>query len=94
MCVNLSPRDLNPRPLLPHPISTYTCELIIALRVHGDTKLVSFESLPWVHLYSKMVKCLVKCIMFFYMSPNLLSHFSCTILYSTNKIWPHVNIFN
>ena len=68
MCVNLSLGDLNPRPLLPHPISTYTCELTIALRVHGDTKLVSFESLPWVHLYSKIVKCLVKCIMFIYIT--------------------------
>ena len=75
MCVNLSLGDLNPQPLLPQPTSTYTCELTIAIRVHDDTKLVSFESLPWVHLYSKMLKCLAKCIMFFYMSPNLLSPF-------------------
>ena len=68
MCVNLSSGDLNPQLLLSHPISTYTCELTITLRVQGDTKLVSFESLPWVHLYSKIVKCLVKCILFIYIT--------------------------
>ena len=68
MFVNLSPEDLNSQPLLPHPTSTYTCGLTIALRVHSDTKLVPFESLPWVHLYSKMVRCLVKCILFIYIT--------------------------
>ena len=68
MFVNLSFGDLNSQPLLPHPISTYTCGLTIALRVHSDTKLVPFESLPRVHSYSKMVKCLVICILFIYIT--------------------------
>ena len=33
ICVKLLPEDLNPGPCLPHPTSTYICEVIIALKV-------------------------------------------------------------
>ena len=36
MCVKLPPRDLNFDPYPPHPTSTYTCGVTIALRVCGD----------------------------------------------------------
>ena len=35
MCVKLPPGDLNPGPCSPHPINTYTYEVINALRVCG-----------------------------------------------------------
>ena len=35
MCVKFLLGDLNPDPCPPHPISTYTCEVTITLRVYG-----------------------------------------------------------
>ena len=35
MCVKFSPGDLNPASYPPHPISTYTCEVTITLRVYS-----------------------------------------------------------
>ena len=35
MCVKLPPKDLNSSPWPPHPTSTYTCGVTIALRVCG-----------------------------------------------------------
>ena len=36
MCVKLPLKDLNSGPYPPHSISTYTCGVIIALRLCGD----------------------------------------------------------
>ena len=36
MCVKLLPEDLNLDPYLPHPTSTYTCEVTIAPRMCGS----------------------------------------------------------
>ena len=36
MFVKLPLEDLNHDPFPPHPTSTYTCEVIITLRVRGD----------------------------------------------------------
>ena len=41
MCIKLSPEDLNSDPYPPHPISTYTYKVTIALRVCGDKKVTS-----------------------------------------------------
>ena len=35
MCVKLPSGDLNPGPCPPHPTSTYTCGVTIALKVCG-----------------------------------------------------------
>ena len=40
MCVKLPPRDLNPDPCPPHPTSTYTCGVTIALRVCGGSSVI------------------------------------------------------
>ena len=34
--MSLPPKNLNPGPCPPHPISTYTCGVIIAPRVYGS----------------------------------------------------------
>ena len=40
MCVKLLPRNLNPDPYSPHPISTYTCGMTIVPKVCGGTHMV------------------------------------------------------
>ena len=39
MCVNLSPRGLNPSPCLPHLTSTYTCGMTNSPRVCSSFRL-------------------------------------------------------
>ena len=39
MCVKLSSGELNPNPCPPHPTSTYTCRMTIALNMYGGSTL-------------------------------------------------------
>ena len=45
MCVKLSPRDLNHIPCPPHPTSTYTCGVTIALRVCSG-QIIQLQNTP------------------------------------------------
>ena len=51
MCVELSPRDLNPSPCPPHATNTYICGVTIAPRVHSSAT-TSFESMDYLKAQS------------------------------------------